>query len=63
MLSPVSTWMGDRLGIPGAVDFFIFLCVVFIKYSFESMYKCNLTVCKPFKTSILFCFSLSMTEC
>ena len=22
--SPVSTWMGDRLGIPGAVDFFHF---------------------------------------
>ena len=21
---PVSTWMGDRLGIPGAVDFFLF---------------------------------------
>ena len=24
---PVSTWMGDRLGIPGAVDFFFFICV------------------------------------
>ena len=24
---PVSTWMGDRLGIPGAVDFFFFMCV------------------------------------
>ena len=23
MLSLVSTWMGDRLGIPGAVDFLI----------------------------------------
>ena len=22
---PVSTWMGDRLGIPGAVDFYPFL--------------------------------------
>ena len=26
---PVSTWMGDRLGIPGAVDFFLFSCVEF----------------------------------
>ena len=24
---PVSTWMGDRLGIPGAVDFLLWIAV------------------------------------
>ena len=28
---PVSTWMGDRLGIPGAVDFLLFI-----------LYACNI---------------------
>ena len=28
---PVSTWMGDRLGIPGAVDFFLFFMRVILK--------------------------------
>ena len=27
---PVSTWMGDRLGIPGAVDFFLFFMRVIL---------------------------------
>ena len=43
----VSTWMGDRLGIPGAVDFFFLrhcFCLVFCFFVFPH----SLTLCSSF---------------
>ena len=36
---PVSTWMGDRLGIPGAVDFFLLHCAEYRLYCFEMAHR------------------------
>ena len=35
MLSLVSTWMGDRLGIPGAVDLLFSFCLFYSSISLE----------------------------
>ena len=50
---PVSTWMGDRLGIPGAVAFFFENILIYFPSLPESVGGCVISIshCNVWKTS------------